>query len=470
MPDLTNFAAAGNRLSFQIDGEEFTVKWPDEYRWGREHEGLLKDIALCAWANKLAFTLDEENYVDFEASEEQIGFWKWIAHRVHVLDAYQSGQVEPTDIRDLNVETGSDTASLVPTSTPEVDGNGALICQSTGKESVASKLILEDQDVGPIYSMFFEYPSRAATHKITGREEFEDYFDNPTLRVWSDVNTLQSTLEPLSDNFEPVTCFWEMMYATIALPMMVEHDLKWLLMGNQLDTGEAFPYDDQDHVAFAEINQSYLFEIAYSDYLSTEYDIPVTHTSNVRQFTGFTSRLIVGEREPDFLQYMQNCLRPKPANRWCLRCYKCNNSWIEFMACGFDPSEAGLSHDVLVENPHFGADRDDYGFSFPRYERDELVWREFGAKQYFEKHIASELTDEQWDAFETWRERQEERLDWDYYHEIREYQGKYVEPVTNVIPDEVLSDMGRESTDYVPERMDPELWSGYASEWNTFIN
>lgn len=471
MTDINEFSVSNNRVYFELDGEDFTVKYPDEYVWSREYLDLMKDIALCAWANKLAFSLDDENYLCFDVSSEQVGFWKWIAYRVHCLDVYQSGDNQmPKDLREVNVETGSDPSSLVPVFLPEQDYSGALTCQSTGKESVATNLILKENGIGPIYSMFYEYPSRAATHKISGREEYESYFDNPTVRVWSDTNTLQSTLERMTHEFEPVTCFWEIMYAVISTPLCVEHGLKYLMMGNQRDTGEAFPSEEFNYVAFEEINQAWIFEQAYSDYLHDVHDVPVVHSSNVRPFTGYGCRKIIAEYEPDFLQYMQNCLRPKPSKRWCLRCYKCNNSWVEFLACEFDPADAGLSHDVLVENPHFAANREDYGFSFPRYDRDEHVWADEGGSDYFYDEVEETLTREQSRAFDEWRRRQESRVDLEgeKYEEMVKNNGTFIEPIARCIPDEIVNDMGLPHVNWTPEALDPNVWSSYASEWRSF--
>ncbi|MFB6236984.1 MAG: hypothetical protein ABEH81_01300 [Halopenitus sp.] len=468
MTDINSFNVNGNRLVFELDGEEFIVKWPDEYNWGREHYDLMKDIALCAWSSKLAFTENTEPSVCFDASDDQIGFWLWIAYRINALDTYQTeGESEPFDFREIKVETGSDTGSLIPRTLPDQEYEGALVCQSPGKESVASRIIMEELGHEPIYSMFYEYPSRAATHKIQGREDYEKVFDNPTRRVWSNTNTLQSTLQELTDNFEPVTCFWEIMYAMIATPIMVDHGLKWLMMGNQRDTGEAFQGDG--YIAFEEINQSFIFEEAYSAYLTEEHDLPVRHTSNVRPYTGYGSRKIVARERPEFLQYMQNCIKPKPANKWCGTCYKCNNSWVEFLACGIDPAEAGLDHDVLVENPHLGADQDDdWGFSFPRYARDEHVWKDEGGEEFFHEEVVDTLTEEQMEAFKIWRSRQEERVDEDDYQEMKENNGVFIEPIADALPDEVVDDIGLEHSDFVPEALDPNVWVGYSQEWRTF--
>lgn len=467
MTDINSFTVNGNIVKFELDGEEFEVKYPDQYEFGRYHNDFLKDIALCAWANKLAFTKSAHSSICFDTDDEQIGFWLWVAQYVHKLDVYQSDDdTQPVDFRDIAISTGKDTSTLIPVEAPDINLDGALVCQSPGKESIASKLILEENGIEPVYSMFYEYPSRAATHKIQGREEFEDYYDNPTIRVWSDTNSLQSTLRELTENYEPITCFWEMMYAAISVPLMIEHELEYLLMGNQLNTGEAMP--TEEYVAFEELNQSYIFEIAYSEYLNTVRALPVTHTSNVRPFTGYSCRKIIARHDPGWLPHMQNCIKPKPANRWCNTCYKCGNSWVEFLACGMDPVEAGLSHDVLIENQWLGGDGEAWNFSFPRFERDEHVWKYEGARQFFENEVAETLNDEQWDAFETWRSRQMERVDDDDVNQMHRYNGKFIKPCTVVIPDETVNDMGLPMTDYVPEALDPSLWAAFAGEWHTF--
>lgn len=468
MPDITNFSVAGNRVSFEIDKEEFVVKYPSEFTFGRQHRNLLKDIALCAWANKLAFTLDTHNKFCFDASPQQINFWKWIAQLVHTLDRYQSGDEPISDATQVTVETGGDPATLIQPKPLDKPEGGALICQSPGKESIATKAILEKNGVAPIYSLFYEYSSRAATHKIQGREDFEEFFDNPTIRVWSNTNSLQSTLQDYTDNYEPITCFWEWMYCTISVPLMAEIGLRWLLIGSQLDTGEAFRSENNGYVAVQEPNQSYIFEYAYSDYLTRVHDLSITQTSNVRPFTGYACRQIVAQEYPGWLPKMQNCLRPKPQRKWCLRCYKCNNAWVEFLACGMDPEEAGLSHDVLFENPHLGAEEtEDWGFTFPRYERDELVWEVGGAKDFFEGYVKENLTDEQFDGFERWRRRQNDRLDEGVYIDLLQYFDSYVEPVEMVVPEQLRNDMGFPHTDFVPERMDPGIWGGLSAEWLT---
>ena len=470
MTDINQFNVTGNRVTFTLDDEEFTVKYPDEYNWGREVRDVMKDIALCAWANKLAFTRDKYNNICFDVTDRQLDFWLWIAQRVHLLDMYKYDEDRSHyDFSEVSVSTGGDPSTLIERGVPDQEYEGALLCQSPGKESVAAKLILEENGVGPVRSMFYEYPSRAATHKIDGREEFEAYFDNPTTRVWSDTNTLQSTLEELTDNYEPITCFWEWMYCTISVPLMVEHGLKYLVIGSQLDTGEIFEFEGSDEIAVQEPNQSYVFELAYSDYLNEVQNVPVVQTSNVRPFTGYTCRQIIADYEPGWLPHMQNCLRPKPANRWCGSCYKCCNAWVEFMACGIDPEEVGLSHDVLHENPHLGADNtEDWGFSFPRFERDEMVWQDDGAKEFFFENIKEDLTEEQLNAYFSWRTRQASRVDEDELDTLRKYQGKFVEPISAVVPDDVLNDMEREHTDYVPKRMDPREWHGLEHEWKGF--
>lgn len=472
MADVTDFKLRSNRIDFDLDGEHFVAKYPDHYDFGREYLDHAKEFALCQWANKVAFERPESAYLGFDVDHERVQFWLWVAQKVHELDVYQSlsddfesDEIELENLRMLDVEVGDDPPALVESELDARLWEGAMISQSPGKESVASKLICDKQGIHPQYSAFIEYSSRAATHKIAGREEYEEYFDNPTIRIWSNFNELQSTIQEYTENYEPITCFWEMAYLTMELPLAVKHGLKYILMGNQLNTGEAMPDPKGRFVAFEELNQSYVFEVAYTNYLSRTLDLPIVHTSNVRPFTGYACRKIVAEREPEFLEHMQNCLRPKPQRRWCLRCYKCNNSWVEFLGCGFDPTDAGLSHDVLIENPHFAGDNEDWGFSFPRYARDEQVFMDDVDHEWFEEEVRSEFTDEQDEAYVEWRDRQLERVDQEEVDRLRQFNGKFVEPVTGVIPDEVLNDMGMEHTDYVEEALDPRTYRQYATQW-----
>lgn len=474
MADIENFKFRGNRIDFELDGEKFTAKYPEEYHFGREYLEYGKEFALCLWANKLAFERPDEAYLDFEVDDTRIRFWKWVAKKVHQLDVYQSlsddfdsDEIELENITDIEVGVGSDPTSLISTPEPmNVDlPKGALISQSPGKESVASKLICDEKEIYPQISVFIEYSSRAATHKIAGREEYESYFDNDTLRIWSNFNELQTTLQEYTENYEPVTCFWEMAYLTMELPVAVNHGVKYMLMGNQLNTGEAMEDPKGRFTAFEELNQAYVFEVAYTNYLRDVFDLPITHTSNVRPFTGYTCRKIVADREPEFLPRMQNCLRPNSKRRWCLKCYKCNNSWVEFLGVGFDPTEAGLSHDVLIENPHFAADKEDWGFSFPRYARDEQVWQDEVDKDWFEEEIRSEFTEEQEKAFKEWRRWQDRRVDSEEVDELRQYNGKFISPTTVAIPNKTVSDMGMEHTDVIPKLLDPNSYLGWSFEW-----
>lgn len=474
MVNITEFKLRGNRIDFKIDDKKFTVKYPEEYNLGREYLDLAKESALSLWANKVAFVRPEKCHIDFAVSQDRIRFWLWVANKVNQLDVYQSlsddfdsDEIPYTDLtKSVEVTTGDDTNSLI--STPELDPgplSGAIISQSPGKESVASKLICDEVGVSPVYSAFIEYSSRASTHKIAGRKEYTDYFDNPTIRIWSNFNELQSILQDYTENYEPITCFWEMLYLTAELPLAAYHGCKYILIGNQLNTGEAMIDPKGRFTTFEELNQSYVFEVAYTNYLREMLDSQITHTSNVRPFTGYSCRKIIADREPEFLKHMQNCLRPNSKRRWCLKCYKCNNSWVEFLGCGFNPEEAGLDHDVLIENPHFAADNEDWGFSFPRYARDEQVWRDDVDTQWFESEIYSNFTEEQKEAFSEWRRRQEERVDEDEVEHLRAHNGQFIEPVTSVIPDETLSDMGLPHTDYVPEALDVRRYRQYALEW-----
>lgn len=481
MSDIKNFKLRDNRIDFELDGEKFTAKYPEKYSFGREYLDLAKEFALCQWANKVAFEQPAATYLDFGVDERSIEFWLWVAQKVHELDVYQSlsdefeSDPKPMfNLRDsVTVETGSDPSGLIDStpSLPDQEYDGALISQSPGKESVATKLICDEAGIPEErqLSVFIEYSSRAATHKIDGREEYTSYFENPTERIWSNFNELQTTIQEYTENYEPITCFWEMAYLTMELPMAVENGLKYMLMGNQLNTGEAMHDPQGRFVTFEELNQSCIFELAYTDYLNRVHDLPVVHTSVVRPFTGYSCRKIIGREEPDFLPIMQNCLRPNSKRRWCLKCYKCNNSWVEFLACGLNPAEAGLDHDVLIENPHFAADNEDWGFSFPRYARDEQVWVDEGAEELFEEHVRDELTEEQEGAFGRWRSRQVERVDWEEVDHLRKFNGQFIEPVTGVVPDELAFDMGLEHTDFVPELLDVRDYRHYSKQWRETI-
>lgn len=474
MSDVENFKLRGNRIDFDLDGEHFTAKYPQEYSFGRDYLEYAKEFALCLWANKVAFEKPDSAKIDFSASDSRIQFWLWVAQKIHELDVYQSlsddfdsDEIELQNLRDLSVEVGSDQSGLLgKTRQAHVDEpHGALISQSPGKESVASKLICDEVGVQPVLSVFIEYSSRASTHKIAGREEYEDYFDNDTVRIWSNFNELQSTLQEYTENYEPITCFWEMAYCTMELPLAVKHNHKYILIGNQLNTGEAMIDPKGRFTTFEELNQSYVFEVAYTNYLRDQLDSEITHTSNVRPFTGYSCRKIIADREPEFLEHMQNCLRPNSKRRWCLKCYKCADAWVEFMGCGMNPKEAGLSHDVLVENPHLGAeDTEDWGFSFPRYGRNEQIWLDDGARERFKNEVAPTLTEEQTQAFQRWRKRQESRVDKSQVEHLRKFNGKFVEPVTTVIPDDILSDMGMRHGDFVEEALDPREYIQYSME------
>lgn len=477
MPDISDFKLRGNRIDFRIDGEKFTAKYPEEYDLGREYLDLAKEFALALWANKVAFVGPEDSHIDFEVADGSLRYWLWIAQKVHELDCYQSlsddfdsDEKELWDIREeIQVTTGNDPIGLVEPPVLELeedDLEGAMISQSPGKESVASKLICDENGIGPINSVFIEYSSRATTHKIDGRKEYKKHFDNNTIRIWSNFNELQSTLQEYTDNYEPITCFWEMAYITMELPLLAYHQNKYLLVGNQLNTGEAMVDPKGRFTTFEELNQAYVFELALTDYLNEVHGLPFVHTSNVRPFTGYACRKLIGKHKPEFLENMQNCLRPNSKRRWCLKCYKCADAYIEFMGCDLNPAKAGLDHDVLVENPHLGAkDTEDWGFSFPRYGRNEQIWVDDKAEQFFNENVKSNLTDEQLEAFGRWRNRQEERVSQENVDHLRKFNGKYVEVVDEVIPDELLNDMGLPHGQFVEELLDVRTYRHHSEDW-----
>lgn len=478
MADITNFKVRNNRIQFDLDDETFVAKYPDEYQFGRELLDVGKEFALALWANKVAFEKPDTVVLDFEADDRSLDFWMWIAQKVHELDVYQSlsedfdsEEIDLHKLREgMTIQTGSDSGTLLADSEiPDKDYSGALISQSPGKESVATKLLCDEVGIPEEeqLSVFIEYSSRAATHKIAGREEYAEYFDNPTLRIWSNFNELQSTLQEYTENYEPITCFWEMAYLTMELPLAVEHGLKYMMMGNQLNTGEAMVDPEGRFITFEELNQSYIFEKAYTDYLNEVLDLPIVHTSPVRPFTGYSCRRIIADREPEFLEVMQNCLRPKPANRWCGRCYKCNNSWVEFLGCGTNPADAGLDHEVLAENPHFAGENEDWGFSFPRYDRDEQVWQDDVDQGWFYDEVYPEFDKETKEAFETWRLRQHERVSEKDVDHLRRFNGKWVEPVTGAVPSELVTNMGLSHGIYVEPALDPRKWFKYADDWRS---
>jgi hypothetical protein len=475
MADVKQFKLRNNRIRFQLDEEQFTVNYPKEYQFGREYLDAAKEVPLALWANKVAFQKPDSAYLDFEISDMRVQFWLWVAQKVHELDHYQSlsdefdsEEIEYQNLRKMvDVEVGSDTGSLLSTlNLPDKQYEGALISQSTGKESIATKLLLDEVGVDTQKSVFIEYSSRAATHKIDTRHEFREYFNEEPIRLWSNFNELQSTLQEYTENYEPITCFWELFYVAAELPLAIKHGLEYILVGSQLNTGEAMAHSEGRYTTFEELNQSYIFELAYTDYISETMGLPIVHTSPIRPFTGYSCRKIIAEREPEFLEIMHNCLRPNSKNRWCKKCYKCADAWVEFMGCGFNPADAGLDHDVLIENPHLGAiDTSDWGFVFARPDRNEQIWIDDGAKEFFKSEVKPTLTEEQTQAFQRWRSRQNERVDQEDIEHLRKFNGKFVEPVSGVVPDTLTADMGLPHGQFVEDALDVREYRQFSQEW-----
>lgn len=455
MIQVTDFKVRNHKVSFKLQGEEFAVNYPEGYSFGREYLDLMKNIPLCLLANYAAFAAEprEEIHADFEVSTAQRDFWMWVARQTALFDMHLGGEytLEGSEWTD-----GQDNASLIaPPQLPEKEYEGVIISQSTGKESVASRILI-DGKVDPIYSMFFEYPSRAATHKIAGREEFEDYFDNETIRVWSDANQLQSTLEEHTENYDPITQFWEQLYVSICAPLAVKHGLKYILLGNEIHSGEVGYISESDTAYIEELNQSHHFQVGFTQLLD-RMGIPVELTSVVKPMTDFMCRKYLYRMEPDFMEHLQSCLRPTPDRRWCLRCYKCADAWIETISLGMDPQERlGLSHDTLVENPHLGGDRDDWGYEHAKYDRQEVIWTTHVVDVDLE-HLKSELSDEQMEAYERWRQRQADRVDPDEMDYHRKFFDKYVVPLSKTIPDDLRINPWFEITNFCPDKYDPDL-------------
>ena len=456
--NIEKFKVRGNKVKFTLGSQDFTVKYPEKYNFTREYHNLLKEIPLCMWANSLAFTKPKETSVPFEVPEYTEKFWLWIAQKVHEFDCYESG-TQPEKIRPT-IETQSEQRGLLQTPSLSQDGYaGAIISQSTGKESVASKIILDNMGIEN-ESVFIEYPSRALTHKQDGKAEFDNYFGKST-RVWTNCNCLQSTLHEHTDNYIPVTIFWEMLYSVIELPMAAYDKFKYIIMGNEISAGER--KEGKNYVTWEDFQQSAIYELALTSYIKCQHNLPIVHTSVVGPITSFGCRKVVLENEPEFYPKVQSCLRPTPDNRWCLKCYKCERAWIENVALGVNPEDVGLSNSCLIENPHLGADTDDWGYSTSKYDRDEYIWNEY-VDLTEDNSIACQLTINESNHLKIWRKRQKERVE--SYDEYGKYVDKWSSPAERHLPSELVPDSiegidGK--TDYIPDSYDVD--GRRALEW-----
>lgn len=453
MTDITQFNIQGRTIRFTIElpDEEldFTVKYPSEYKFGQKHEEILKDIPLMLWANAIGFTKPDQCEICFDVSNNRLQFFFDIAFYNAALDAYYSDNLiewsEPT------VHTGSDTSKLVSESLPKQDYEGTMICQSTGKESLSSLHIMQELDKRPIHSLFIGYPSRAATHKQESRRLFKDHFDHTVHDMWSNFNHLQSRLQEHADNYDPCVQFWEMFYVTAALPLAVEHGLKWILVGNELNAGKRITHDGIE--TFEELNQSWKFEHMYSDYLTRIHGLPITHTSVVQPMTDFGCRKIMYREFPEFVHALESCLRPTAAHgKWCEKCYKCEATWLESLALGVDPERFGMTHDILFKSPHLGGDDDDWGYSFPKPNRDEVIWQDYDVMDNLPNFSAKS---DRMKGLETWRKRQQNRVDYGQMKMYRKYYDAWSTPVAEAIPEEVRYNPGLPETNYVPAGYEP---------------
>lgn len=453
MTDITQFNIQGRKVRFTIslpeESIDFMVKYPKGYHFGQKHEEILKDIPLMLWGNAIGFTEPDVSEICFDVSDDRLEFFKQIGEYNAILDAhYSDNEVEWGDPR---VITGSDTSKLIEESLPEQDYKGTLICQSTGKESLSSLHIMQELDKRPIHSLFIGYPSRAATHKQESRRLFKEHFDHSTHEVWSNFNRLQSRLQEHADNYDPCVQFWEMFYVTAALPIAVEHGLKWLLVGNELNAGRQI--DHQGHKTFEELNQSWKFEHMYTNYISDTYELPIKHTSVIQPMTDFGCRKVMYREFPEFVHALESCLRPTAAHgKWCEKCYKCEATWLESIALGVDPETFGMTHDILFKSPHLGGDDEDWGYSFPKPNRDEVIFQDYDVMDKLPNFSANS---QRMEGLETWRKRQQERVDYGKMKEYRKYYDAYATPVAQAIPEELRYNPGLPETNYVPSGYEP---------------
>lgn len=412
----------------EVEELRFTVKYPKGYKFGREYIDILKDIPLMLWGNAIGFTEPEESYIDFEVSDERLEFFKWIGEQNAYLDGYYSGKTDPSWTAP-RVQTGSDTGALLTPELPDQSYQGTLISQSTGKESISSLHVAREVDERPIHSMFIGYPSRAATHKQESREKFKEHFDHPVHGVWGNFNYLQSRLEQHTENYDPCVQFWEMFYVTAALPLAVHHGLRWILLGNEINAGRKIQLDNGKY-AVEELNQSWVFEHEYSEYVKYHHGLPIKLTSVIQPMTDFGCRKVMYREFPDFLHAVESCLRPTAAHgKWCEKCYKCAATWVESVALGVDPETFGMSHDILFKSPHLGGEGEDWGYEFAKPNRDEAIWEDYDAIEKLPN-----LSEEQLDGLKTWRERQEERTSEEEMEEYRKYYDRWSEPMAEVVP------------------------------------
>jgi len=451
MTDITSFNIQGRYVRFTLtlpdDELDFTVKYPERYQFGQQHEEILKDIPLMLWGNAIGFTNASQCEICFDVSESRLRFFTWIGQTNAALDAHYSG--EPFEWGTPSVETGSDTSKLISSDLPDKEYQGTMICQSTGKESLSSLHIMQELGRTPIHSVFVGYPSRAATHKQDSREKFREYFDHDAHRVWSNFNHLQSTLQEYADNYDPCVQFWEMFYAAAALPIAVEHGLKYILIGNELNAGKRIFHDGVQ--TFEELNQSWKFEHRYTDYIVQNHGLPIVHTSVVQPMTDFGCRKVMYREFPDFLHALESCLRPTASHgKWCEKCYKCQATWLESLALGVDPETFGMSHDILFKSPHLGGDDEDWGYSFPKPNRDEVIWQEYDVMDKLPNYGSDRL-----EGLQTWRNRQEERVDAEAMGKYKNYYDQWSSPVSKAIPQEVRYNPKLEETTYAPEGYAP---------------